>query len=83
MPLARVPQTCRVSESVENIQRQTSTRRKEYFFIFLYNAETTSLRKVSADAKVSEENMGIDSTYMRLGDLAGQVLTKFEHEPRR
>ena len=40
------------------------------FYIML----TASLRKVSADAKVSEENTGINSTYIRLGDLADEAL---------
>lgn len=67
-PLAGVPRTCRVSESVENIQHHNNTRINEYLFSLLYKAETVLLRRyVSADADVSEENTGMDGTHMRVG----------------
>jgi hypothetical protein len=76
LPLAGVPRTCRVSESVENIQRHNNTRIKGYFLSLSYNAETILLREDEfADADVSEENTGMDSTYMRVG---GRAVTEKE-----
>jgi hypothetical protein len=73
LPLAGVPRTCRVSESVENIQRRKNTRIKECFLSLSYNAETVSLRKADvADADVSKENTGMDGTHMRVGRAAAQ-----------
>jgi hypothetical protein len=67
LPLAGVPRACRVSESVENIQRDKNTRIKECVLSFSYNAETVSLRKVDiADADVSKENTGMNRTHVRL-----------------
>ena len=51
------------SKKVENIQCHNNATIKEYLLIILYNAETVSLRKDNlADADVSGENTGIDST---------------------
>jgi hypothetical protein len=71
-----VPRTCRVSGSVENIQRHNNTRIKDCFLSLSCNAETILLREDEfADTDVSEENTGMDSTYMRVG---GRAVTEKE-----
>jgi hypothetical protein len=68
LPLAGVPRTCRVSESVKNIQRHNNTRIKWKYLSLSYNAETILLRVDEfADADVSEENTCMDSTHMGVG----------------
>jgi hypothetical protein len=72
-PLLGVPRTCGVSEIAENIQRQNNTKTNECFMTFLYNASTVSLRKiVPADADVSEENTGMDSTHVGMRRTADE-----------
>ena len=62
LPLAGVPRTRRVPESVEDVQHHNNTRTK-YLFIFSYNAETVSLRKdVFADTDASKEKVWIAAT---------------------
>jgi len=71
-----VPWTCRVSESIENIQRHGNTRIKPYFLSFSYNTETVLLRKIEfADADVSEEYTDMDSTHMGVGGSTESKLT--------
>ena len=73
-----MPRACKASESVGNIQRHGNTRTKPYFSSFSCNTETILLRKdESADADVSEEYMGMDSTHMGVGE--GAVVDDLSH----